>query len=222
MRPSPLALWLTLWVAGVWAGVWAGVVAGVEPPPSQGPAAAPRLSGAELKSRFTQAKSLRKKKQELEALGIARQLLQSGADGAFAKDVRIFLCETKAKLVEKKALPPEETGYRIVPDPELTEVPHIIHQPETKHIRMIRSEAQGGTMLMELTVDADGCVPQAKVLKGISAGLDRAASLDAQAWVFTPAEVHGQPVACHVSLKRNFDMNLDKRLRDLGSEPPPP
>lgn len=186
------------------------------------PAAPSKLSAAELKERFAQAKSMRRKKQEIEAFAIARQLLASGASGPFAKEVRVFLCETKAKLVENKSLPPEEMSYRIVPDPELTEVPHIIHQPETKHIRSIRSEEQGGTILLELTVDADGCVPQAKVLKGISTGLDRAASLDAMAWVFTPAEVQLKPVACRVSLKRNFDMNLDRRLRDPRAEPPPP
>lgn len=179
-------------------------------------------SGAELKERFAAAKKLRRDNQAAEAFGLARQVLANGAKDAFAKEVRIFLCETKAKLAEKKALPVEETTYRIVPDRELTEVPKILHQPETKHIKRLVGNQHVGTMLMELTVDADGCVAEAKVLKGLAPEVNRAASLDAMAWVFRPAEVLGKAVACHVSLKRNFDMKLDKQFRDFGDEPPPP
>lgn len=179
-------------------------------------------SGAELKERYAAAKKLRRQNQAAEAFGLARQVLANGAKGALAKEVRIFLCETKAKLVEKKGLPPEETTYRVVPDRELTEVPEIIHQPDGSHSRRLRGNQYVGTLLMELIIDPDGCVAEAKVLKGVEPAADRAASLDAMAWVFTPAESLGKPVACTKSLKFTFDMNLDKRFRDFGAEPPPP
>jgi TonB family protein len=69
-------------------------------------------------------------------------------------------------------------------------------------------------VILEAIIDEQGCVTNVHVLKGLPAGLDRAAVQAAMNWVFEPARLEGRPVRVYYSLTVTFDVNF-------GSIPPP-
>jgi len=53
-------------------------------------------------------------------------------------------------------------------------------------------------------IDAEGNVADARVLKGLPMGLDRAAVDAVQKWKFKPATLKGKPVKVYYTLTVNF------------------
>ena len=52
-----------------------------------------------------------------------------------------------------------------------------------------------GTVILSLVVTRDGTVDELKIIRGVSAGIDREAIRTVSQWRYEPAELNGRPVA---------------------------
>jgi protein TonB len=63
-----------------------------------------------------------------------------------------------------------------------------------------------GVVIVEAIIDEKGNVTNARVLKGLPMGLDKAALDAVQRWRFKPAEFQGRPVKVYYTLTVNFQV----------------
>jgi TonB family protein len=93
--------------------------------------------------------------------------------------------------------------------------PHL----ETSSAVPYPDQAQGdGSVVLLLTVDADGAVDEARAIEG-DEPFTTAAEQTARSWHFTPASRNGQPIAAKVRFEIRFH---DPRQADAGESSPPP
>lgn len=104
---------------------------------------------------------------------------------------RIELCMSKAKKpLEPSDVEPMRRGR--------TDQLNPIHSPWPQVGR------REGRVMIEMIIDEDGCVREAKVLQGGQKKLD-AASLEAvKQWVYRPTKVDGKPVRVRNFVSFNF------------------
>jgi TonB family protein len=89
-----------------------------------------------------------------------------------------------------------------------------ISAPPPVYAEEARKKLITGVVIVEAVIDQQGCVTNAHVLKGLPAGLDRAAVRAVMNWVFEPATLEGSPVRVYYTLTVNFEV-------DFGPIPPP-
>ncbi len=87
-------------------------------------------------------------------------------------------------------LPPVRTHYVL---PSYTEIAR-------------RARIQG-TVIIDATIDEEGNVIDAKILKGLAFGLDDAALAAVKAWKFEPGTLNGRPVAVYYTVTATFTLN---------------
>jgi protein TonB len=63
-----------------------------------------------------------------------------------------------------------------------------------------------GVVIVEAIIDESGNVTNARVLKGLPMGLDRAALDAVQRWKFRPAQFQGRNVKVYYTLTVNFQV----------------
>lgn len=74
-----------------------------------------------------------------------------------------------------------------------------------------RKDRVTGVVILEAIIDEQGNVKDAKVLKGLHAGLDQAALGAVRSWKFTPARMDGTPVPVYYTLTVNFTLEAPHR-----------
>ena len=82
--------------------------------------------------------------------------------------------------------------------------PEKISGPTPVYTELARKARVEGTVIVEAIIDAEGNVADARVLKGLPMGLDRAAVDAVQKWKFKPAMLKGKPVKVYYTLTVNF------------------
>jgi TonB family protein len=83
-------------------------------------------------------------------------------------------------------------------------VPECIHCPTPQYSNAARKVKFMGTVVLEVTVTADGRTADISVLKGVPFGLNEAAIKAVSAWNFKPATYGGKPVAARVPIETTF------------------
>ncbi|HXO42138.1 MAG TPA: energy transducer TonB [Thermoanaerobaculia bacterium] len=89
-----------------------------------------------------------------------------------------------------------------------------ISAPPPVYTDEARKKLITGVVIVEAVIDQQGCATNAHVLKGLPAGLNRAAVQTVMNWVFEPATLEGRPVRVYYSLTVNVEA-------DFGPIPPP-
>ena len=92
-----------------------------------------------------------------------------------------------------------------VSDPPGVKPPSVTKRVNPEHPLVAMQARVSGTVVLEVLVDEQGRVADARVLKSIPL-LDRAALDAAKQWEFTPTVVNGEPVPIIVTLEMNFAM----------------
>ncbi len=87
--------------------------------------------------------------------------------------------------------------------------PEIISSASPVYTEIARLHRVTGTVIVETVIDEQGNVTQARVLKGLPMGLDRAAVEAIRTWKFKPATLDGRPVKVYYILTVNFQINKD-------------
>jgi protein TonB len=84
--------------------------------------------------------------------------------------------------------------------------PEKISGPPPVYTELARKARLQGAVIVEAIIDTQGNVVDARVLKGMPMGLDRA-GLDAVVkWKFKPATLKGKPVNVYYTLTVNFKL----------------
>lgn len=84
--------------------------------------------------------------------------------------------------------------------------PVKVYAPAPFYTEEARKMRLQGVVIIEAVIDRQGCIAADRILKGMPAGLDRAALAAAEKWVFTPATLLGQPVNVYYTLTINFQV----------------
>ncbi|RPH56897.1 energy transducer TonB, partial [bacterium] len=84
--------------------------------------------------------------------------------------------------------------------------PEKISGPQPVYTEMARKARVQGVVIVEAIIDEKGNVTNARVLKGLPMGLDKAALEAVQRWKFKPATLNGRPVRVYYSLTVNFQV----------------
>lgn len=179
--------------------------------------------GQDLAQRFSQAKALARQGQKLEALAVVREVLAAGPSGGLLKKSRVFLCSLRGQEAEAITEPPVASPAireAAPPGPATSPLPAVAPQQTGDQIsppeklfaplpRYPRSELQKriqGVVIAEVVIDKEGCLTEAKVLKGLSPVLNHEALRVMKTWVFEPAKLEGVPVTVYYTLTVNFSL----------------
>jgi TonB family protein len=90
------------------------------------------------------------------------------------------------------------------PDHAPDSAPVVVNQVEAAYPPQARAAGVSGTVLLELSVDADGNVSDVKVTRGAGFGFDESAVAAARALKFRPATHDGKPIAATVAFEQRF------------------
>ena len=85
--------------------------------------------------------------------------------------------------------------------------PEVLISKAPVYTELARRARVTGTVIVEAVIDEQGNVTDARVLKGLPMGLDRAAVEAVQTWKFKPATLQGRPVPVYYILTVNFQVD---------------
>ncbi len=102
--------------------------------------------------------------------------------------------------------PPEpDTGPRFVTAD--VEKPEKLVYPAPRYTEIARKTRIHGTVIIQSTIDAQGNVVDAKILKGLPMGLSEAAIDAVLQWKFRPATLNGKPIPVYFNLTVTFSVS---------------
>jgi len=149
-----------------------------------------------------------------EAAALAREYLKNSPTGSVATEARMLVC-----LSRKGASPAEpaaDAGAEIEPSHPLYRQPPIAQRRKLE-----------GSVLVQVSIDRDGCASSPTLVRGMGNELDGAATDAVKHWVFEPATQQGKPVPSDAMVSVNFSKDtegakdLDKAFRDKMLAPWP-
>jgi TonB family protein len=127
---------------------------------------------------------------------------------------RRFLCLARAQSSEELAPAESQEPVRVGGK---VQRPELISQIPPVYTEEARQERVTGTVTVESIIDQEGCIRQARVLKGLPHDLSEAATDAVTKWVFAPATLKGRPVKVYYVLTINF--GLEKKPEEMGGAP---
>jgi TonB family protein len=131
-------------------------------------------------------------------------------DGALEFLVVPLSRDAAACLAEAPGPSPVPEG---APSGEALRVAGTIREPKkVRHVApwypgQARDERVQGTVVLEATVAASGCVQEVKVLQGRDPRLDLVALLTVAQWAYTPTLLNGKPVPVIMTITVNFRLS---------------
>jgi TonB family protein len=93
-------------------------------------------------------------------------------------------------------------------DVRVTKPPVLISAVEAEYTREAIESRVEGSVVLQITIDAEGKVTRVEVLQGVGYGLDEAAAAAARTFRFEPAEINGQPAPVVLSFTINFTLPI--------------
>ena len=144
------------------------------------------------------------------AVAEARRSLAVEPGGPAAKAARVFVCQ-------HRTAPPDAAGAQTASAPGQAGEPRDPAGPEAIYrVNPVYPADQAwkwahGDVQVQVAIDAEGCVTDAKVVKGEETGFGKAAVDAARQFVFSPARaVGGKPVATDDTLTFTFKIENPK------------
>jgi protein TonB len=84
--------------------------------------------------------------------------------------------------------------------------PVAIRRVNPTYTEIARKARVSGIVIVEAIIDREGRVKDAKILRGLPMGLDKAALDALKQWTFEPAKLNGKPVEVYYNLTINFQL----------------
>jgi len=113
--------------------------------------------------------------------------------------------------------------------PVLTKAPELLELVDADYPPDALAQGLTASVRMQITIGADGSVPDAEVLEAVGHGFDEAALAAVKRFRFSPAELDGTPAAVQVEYTYHFvlrvaDAGVEPEAPDAGQDagPPPP
>ncbi|HEV2845015.1 MAG TPA: energy transducer TonB, partial [Thermoanaerobaculia bacterium] len=143
-------------------------------------------------ARYNLAELLYRRRSWAEAAEAARLYLQeAGPGGTTLKEARVLLCRARNLLPEEPSPEVEGASKDAMPDPLRVgggvSRPEILYQEDPQYTEAARQARVEGTVILEAIIDEDGCVRNARALRGLSHGMTESALGTVRRWVFRPA-----------------------------------
>jgi TonB family protein len=88
--------------------------------------------------------------------------------------------------------------------------PVVISRVPPRYTAEAKANRIAGIVIMELVIDREGNVADAKVLKPLPFGLDETALVAAKQWKFQPGTINGEPVDVIFNITINFRPSEDE------------
>jgi TonB family protein len=134
-----------------------------------------------------------------------RHLKRAGESVAERNASRHLLCLARSRFAEEidrnaedgMVESPLSTGRSI-------RTPEIVGQVRSKYTAEARAKRVTGEVIVETVIDREGCVREARVLKGLPSGLNESALAAVKGWAFEPATLSGKPVRVYLVVKIHF------------------
>ncbi len=126
--------------------------------------------------------------------------------GTFAAPVGNTQYGKMDQAVDPKDVKPYAAPVYAPPGTSDTE-PEISYQFEIEYPKEARSAGIEGVVRLQLLIDFDGRVAEAKLLKGLGYGLDAAALSGIKKFKFKPAVKKGEAVATSIIFAYRFELN---------------
>lgn len=124
--------------------------------------------------------------------GVSMQSTVAAGAGAF----QVSVGNTVAKEPDKTFVPPDQVGALPAVDYRRVETePEVVRRFQAPYPQVDRDASIEGTTVLRLTIDEEGRVTDARVVKGPSPTLNQAAREAMLRHVFKPATVDGRPRA---------------------------
>jgi len=139
------------------------------------------------------------------ALDAVRQWRYEPSEKAIITDVKINF-----SLLDKAAAAPQASANRgeaAMTDTHPAEGvtrPQVISKTDPPYTKEAKDAKVQGTVILRITVDANGNVTDAEVEKGLDKGLDENAVNTLKTWKFKPATKNGKPVSSKLSVEVSF------------------
>jgi protein TonB len=138
--------------------------------------------------------------------GISRNTLLESAPSDSSPPVAVKAGNTLAVAPDDRVLRPEDVGSLPIPTEEylLTEMPRPIAEIRIPYPKEARAKGIEGGVSIDLLIDEDGNVRDARLLNGPGGGLDEAALEAVRRLRFRPAKVKEKPVAVRIRYLYRF------------------
>ena len=179
-------------------------------------------------ARLNLAEVLRQRKKTAEALATAREILAADPDGPTAKPARILVCQLREGLppaaadsaqdaaddAAKGAATDEPVHLGLPGDPGTmanATRPVILYRLAPYYTERARRAKLQGNVVLEAVIDREGCVVDAKVLKGLELEIDQVAVETLRRWIFQPATFEGKPIKVYYTMTVNFAIDPGHR-----------
>jgi protein TonB len=144
-----------------------------------------------------------KEPEQRKVFGISRKALTSDEPGA---GVAVKQGNTVAKDPDSEKLRPGDADSLPIPTDEflVSKMPSILSEFKIPYPAEARQKKIEGRVVMELLIDAQGAVRDARLISSPSPDLGDAAVEAVKRFKFRPAEVEGKPVAVKTRFTYNF------------------
>jgi TonB family protein len=149
----------------------------------------------------------------------ARAAIEADVDGRETPRARAMICVARRARPLLNAIPPLPPSVaQAMVDPagdyyyEALHVggkvakPSKVYGLQPVYTEKARKAHVQGVVVLETIIGRDGCLSHIHVLKGLPDGLDRAALMAVENWVFDPATLDGKPVKVYYTLTVNFQV----------------
>jgi bla regulator protein blaR1 len=157
------------------------------------------VTGGDLKDRIVRIMSANSG----DKLTFARKLLLLAVGlGAVAGPVIVGL--VRGPVASAQAAPPDTAKPQIYHIGGDVSAPKLIYAPDPEFTDKARKAKYQGVCVLSLIVDAQGKPKEIKVVRHLEMGLDQKAIEAVRQYKFTPALLHGKPVAVDVHIEVNF------------------
>jgi TonB family protein len=102
-----------------------------------------------------------------------------------------------------------QAGAAPLPRPAAKDItpPTAIYKPQPPYTKEAKEAKLEGTVVLEVTVEANGTVSDVKVIRPLGKGLDESAAKTVRTWKFKPATKAAKPVAWTGAIEVGFQMN---------------
>jgi TonB family protein len=143
-----------------------------------------------LDPQYQLAEEYRQLSAERISLGEKAAVIEAGAENPVAESGTVDEPEDKVYYVTSEIDPP------VLVSNSTPEYPFLDRQIRLK-----------GTVVVAIVIERDGSVAEAKVIRSLNERMDEAVLSAVRKWRYKPATLKGQPVAVHMVVRANFDLD---------------
>jgi TonB family protein len=141
------------------------------------------------------------------AVAIGRRHLKRADESLAERNAaRHLVCLARSHSAEELFDPQGENGKPVAPlsADRVVDRPEIAGRVKPKYTAEAGAKRLTGTVILEIVIDREGCVREARVLKGLPFGLNESALAAVKGWAFEPATLDGKPVRVYYVATVNF------------------